>query len=416
MQQAMRSAMYGPPMDSRFRRSDGIEGSRLTARAPTCVTPISQRISGSPYSRDTMRHMTAWMLVALTMAGSVTTVSAQSKRTCLALGSGQWSPPDPGPIWPGNTALQLTDTAAAIPDSMLGHTGWREVCFADAQVPSADPRRDYDFAWAWLSPSPDSLLLLRPAMLSQGMNMRGTWSADTLRGRGVTFADLVRFPMPRANMYAVRYSCDSNRGRSAAFSALVRLQQADVPDPVLNAAEDRADSIKLTHIWDKARSTSDWIPIDHVIPELRATGDTLPAAVRDSVLDAVVDEFAVSNYLRSPSVAESTYLSPYRKFGYNDTLAVHDPAWLTRVRARYSLAGVCAGSGTRRCPERDPQTVLAVSAPMLLPEGLVLVTTYRYSASGHSWGAATTPFYLTRLEGRWSVLCHGVSMYDDGSR
>ncbi len=299
---------------------------------------------------------------------------------------------------------------------MLGHTGWREVRFADAHEPSADPRRDYDVAWVWLNPSPDSLLLLRPAMLSQGMIVRGTWHGDALHGRGETFADLIRFPRPRANMYAVRYRCDKNQARSAAFSTLAKLQQADVPDPALHAAEDSADSRALTRMWNEAGASIDWIPVDRVIPELRAMGDTLPAAVRDSVLDAVVDEFAVSNYFRSPSVAERTYLSPYRTFGYNDTLAVHDPAWLERVRERYSLAGVCAGPGSRRCPERDPQTLLAVSAPMVLPEGLVLVTTYRYSETGHSWGAATTPVHLMREDGRWSVLCHGVSMYDDGSR
>lgn len=144
--------------------------------------------------------------------------------------------------------------------------------------------------------------------------------------------------------------------------------------------------------------------------------DTLPPAARDSVLDAVVDEFAVSNYFRSPSVAQRTYLSPYREFGLNDTLALHDSVWVDRVRTRYSLAGVCAGSASRRCPQRDSQTILAVSAPMVMPNGLVLVTTYRYSETGHSWGAATTPVYLTRLRGEWNVLCHGVSLYDDGSR
>jgi hypothetical protein len=138
--------------------------------------------------------------------------------------------------------------------------------------------------------------------------------------------------------------------------------------------------------------------------------------VRDSVLNAVVDEFALTNHIGSPSIAEHTYLSPYRGIGFTDTLAAHAPAWLNLVRTRYSLAGVCAGTESRWCPERDRQAILAVSAPMVLPNGLVLVTMYRYSESGHSWGLATTPVYLTRLHDRWSPLCHGVSIYDDGSR
>ncbi|HET7603108.1 MAG TPA: hypothetical protein VFK36_08840 [Gemmatimonadales bacterium] len=363
-----------------------------------------------------MAHVAGWVLSALALAGGMTPVSAQSRPICLVLGAGQWSPPDPGSIWSGTKALQLVDSAASIPDSMLGHTGWREVRFADAPEPDADLRRDYDFAWGWLSPTPDSLLLVRPAMLSQGMIARGAWSADTLRARGVTFADLVRFPMPRANMYAVGYPCGDARKQRAAFSALAKLQKADLPDPALNAAEDRADSMLIASQWDEATASTDWIPVDRAILEMRAMGDTLPPEARDSVLDAVVDEFALTNFIRPPSVAEHTYLSPYRRFGFNDTLAVHDPAWLDSVRVRYSLAGVCAGSGSRRCPEGDSRTVLAVSAPAVLPNGLVLVATYRYSEPPHSWGAATTPVYLIRLSEGWSVLCHGVSLYDDGSR
>ncbi|HET8762316.1 MAG TPA: hypothetical protein VFM12_02810 [Gemmatimonadales bacterium] len=363
-----------------------------------------------------MRNMTGWMLAVLAMAGRVTSVSAQSQPTCLVLGDGQWLPPDHGPIWPGNRALQLADSPSSVPDSMLGRTGWRAVRFTDAHERGADRRRDYDSAWGWLSPSPDSLLLLRPAMLSQGMIVRGSWNADTLRGRGVTFADLVLFPMPRANMYAVKYPCDDMRARSAAFSALAKLEQSDVPDPALNAAEDRADSTEFARQRAEASAGTDWIPVDEVIPALRATGDTLPPAARDSALDAVLQDLLVANLATAPAVAEHSYLSPYRGIGHNDTLAAHDPAWLERVRQRYSLAGVCGGSGSRRCPERAEQVIFAASAPMLMPDSLILVTTYRYSATRFSWGLATTPVYLTRAGGRWNVLCHGVSIYDDGSR
>jgi hypothetical protein len=55
--------------------------------------------------------------------------------------------------------------------------------------------------------------------------------------------------------------------------------------------------------------------------ELPAPADALPAVVRDSVLDAVVDEFALTNYIQSPSTAVHTYLSPYRSVGFADTLA-----------------------------------------------------------------------------------------------
>lgn len=363
-----------------------------------------------------MRNVTGWMLAALAMAGNVTSVAAQSMPACLVIGAGQWLPPDPGSIWPGNSALRLLDTAVSTPDSMLGRAGWRELQFIDVHEPRPDPLRDYGFAWGWLSPSPDSLLLLRPAMLSQGVIVRGSWNADTLRGRGVTFADLVLFPMPRANMYAVKYPCDDMRARSAAFSALAKLEQSDVPDPALNAAEDRADSNEFARQWAEASAGTDWIPVDEVIPALRATGDTLPPAARDSALDAVLQDLLVANLATAPAVAEHSYLSPYLGIGHNDTLAVHDPAWLERVRQRYSLAAVCGGSGSRRCPERAEQVIFAASAPMLMPDRLILVTTYRYSATRFSWGLATTPVYLTRAGGRWNVLCHGVSIYDDGSR
>lgn len=338
-----------------------------------------------------MAHVAGWVLSALAVAGGMTPASAQSSPNCLVLGAGQWSPPDPGPIWPANTALQLADSAAAIPDSMLGHTGWREVRFADAPEPDADLRRDFDFAWGWLSPTPDSLLLVRPAMLSQGMTARGSWSADTLRGRGVTFADLVRFPMPRANVYAVRYRCASDRQRSAAFSALVRLQRADVPDEELNASDNRADSIQIMRALGDAATARDWIPVDRVFPELRATGDTLPPAARDSVLNAVMAELVRANYVRTPSVAEHTHLSPYRGFGVTDMSARHEGKWLQRVQQQYHLAGICAWHGADACPEGYESLWLAVSRPHVLDNGLISVTMFRMNINGSAWGSATTP-------------------------
>ena len=144
--------------------------------------------------------------------------------------------------------------------------------------------------------------------------------------------------------------------------------------------------------------------------------DTLPAPVRDSVLDAVIAELVLANHVQVPSIAAHTYLSPYRGFGAGDTLALHDRAWLDRVRQRYSFAGICAWSGSYPCPEGNEALLLAVTEPKLLPNGLVLVTMFRLIEHGHTWGGVTTPVYLSRTQGDWEVLCRAMSIYDDGSR
>lgn len=362
-----------------------------------------------------MNPSASWVLGVLVLLMSAT-ARAQSLPDCLVVGAGQWSPRQPGSIWGQTRSLVLLQDAAPGFDASLGHADWREVRFNDRPDTTSAGAHEYDIGWAWVSPAPDSLLLLRPSMLSPGMIVRGGWKADKLRGRGVAFTDAVRFPAPRASIYAVRYHCRSAKSRAAAFNAVERLRKSDVSDTALNAIEDQRERIQIDSALHAISASIDWIPADAGIPELRARPDTLPPATRDSVLDAVIAELVIANQVRAPAVAAHTYLSPYRGFGLRDTLALHDSTWLVRVRQRYSLAGICGWSGAYPCPEGGQQQRLATSAPELLPSGLVLVTMYRYVETLHTWGAATTAVYLTRSQGRWEVLCRGVTMYDDGTR
>jgi hypothetical protein len=101
---------------------------------------------------------------------------------------------------------------------------------------------EYERAWVWSSPRPDSLVLLRPPILSEGVEVVGVWTADTLRGRAHAFSDAIDLDRrsPRANAYGVRYSCWDAQAAMRASAAVEAFRASDVPDSVLAAREDSA--------------------------------------------------------------------------------------------------------------------------------------------------------------------------------
>lgn len=143
--------------------------------------------------------------------------------------------------------------------------------------------------------------------------------------------------------------------------------------------------------------------------------DTLRAAIRDSALDAAMAEIATAELLDAPARRTPVYLSPFRGLGAADTAGRHDRAWLDAVVQRYHLTGICAGYGSADCPHHGDALYLALTLPHVLPNGLVRLESYRMSVTGHNWGAATTPLFLSRSGRRWTVFCRDVTIFDDGT-
>ncbi len=168
------------------------------------------------------------LLVVLLQMASANPLGAQLP-SCLALGSGTWTPSEPEARWTRARTLVLTDSLVI--DE--GGTTWRHATFADAQ------RRDeYDRAWRWAAPTADSLVILRPAILSNGMQVSGQWQGDTLKARASVFSDGARPGLPRANGYAIRFQCADSTAAANAFATLVLLRARDVPDLALGLLED----------------------------------------------------------------------------------------------------------------------------------------------------------------------------------
>jgi hypothetical protein len=168
-------------------------------------------------------------LVVLLGAGSL---SAQAP-SCIALGVGAWAPGQPGPIWTTSRRIILTSDREHDIDGVGGRQGWRR-----ARLGSDKPASELERAWFWVAPTADSLVLLRPAMLSEGIEFVGRWEADTLKARAHAFSDVILPGTPRANAYGIRYACDANQSAEIALAALASLQRLDIPNPTLGAAED----------------------------------------------------------------------------------------------------------------------------------------------------------------------------------
>ena len=170
--------------------------------------------------------------------------------TCLTVGVGIWTPEFTGAIWPRSRSMRLLDKQEPYyrPDGSLSNQ-WRVAELEPLSGKKATPFHDpeYERAWVWTSPTPDSLVILRPAILSEGVEFVGAWTADTLRGRAYAFSDAIDLDRasPRANAYAVRYSCLDAQAALQASAAVEALRSSDVPDSALGAREDSARVAEL---------------------------------------------------------------------------------------------------------------------------------------------------------------------------
>src|SRR5947209_7719016 len=100
--------------------------------------------------------------------------------SCLVLSAGAWSPDYHGAMWPRTRSITLTSQSVPNFDRVGKRTGWRAVVIEQGRTGrSARETPELDRAWLWTAPTPDSLVMLRPAMLSEGMSVVGVWVGDT---------------------------------------------------------------------------------------------------------------------------------------------------------------------------------------------------------------------------------------------
>ena len=174
-------------------------------------------------------------------------------RVCLAIGFGVWSLRGgvEDSVLAKSRLVQLLDRGPGNTPSFYGLSGWREALIGDGNSPS-----EYDHEWVWVAPTRDSLLLLRPAMMSAGISLRGQWHHDTLRGRAEAFGDAVFIGMPgqRANGFGVAYTCRDRGGVKRARTALARLQARDVPDTAQNSLEDSVENARHVEWLERLRA------------------------------------------------------------------------------------------------------------------------------------------------------------------
>jgi hypothetical protein len=191
--------------------------------------------------------------VAITAAVLPSAAQRSAPVRCLALGVGAWTPSLPEAIWSSSRRLSLTSVSADQLADFAGRRGWRVAQFLpdEPRAGAPSPAPAYDTPWVWLAPAFDSLLLTRPAMLSEGMEVRGTWVADTLRGRAHAFSDAIDMVngaarSPRANAYGVRFSCKDSTAAAIAVATVERLRCTDQPDAALGAREDSVWTVELS--------------------------------------------------------------------------------------------------------------------------------------------------------------------------
>ena len=191
----------------------------------------------------------AWLtfVVTLVSLGPWQPSAPVTADWCVTVGVGEWLPRPAGAIWSTSRELILTNKLDPYVPNFDGRHGWRVVEFRVLHGQSKVPARssEYDWGWVWLTPTPDSLLLVRPAMLSEGMEVRGAWTADTLRGRAHAYSDAIGMVngiahSPRANAYGRRYACQNPAAAAEALATVEQLRLADRPDAGLTAREDSA--------------------------------------------------------------------------------------------------------------------------------------------------------------------------------
>jgi hypothetical protein len=143
----------------------------------------------------------------------------------------------------------LTDRHDSLLTGRIGDD-WSEIAIAGdvksqseatRHLPSDQPAFR-EFFWSWRAPHPDSLELLRPAALSNGLEVHGAWTGDTLLGRAHVFSDAI-WPSrdPRANAYLVRYRCGDVQLAAVASQRLELFLAVDRPDSAQNAREIAAE-------------------------------------------------------------------------------------------------------------------------------------------------------------------------------
>lgn len=191
-------------------------------------------------------------LSALLITGTIRVALAQG--SCLVLGVGEWSTVQTESIWKGTRALVLLDERSEAHDGSHGLPTWHRVRWLGPGAEGGRVSDEYEGGWGWAATDDDSLAILRPAMLSEGMFIRGSWNADTLTGRAHAFSDAVWYPMQRANAYAVRFDCEIPRGRADAQAAVERLRQRDRPDAAMNAHEDSLDQAEWKRRFEREAS------------------------------------------------------------------------------------------------------------------------------------------------------------------
>ena len=179
--------------------------------------------------------------VALSASPALLHSQVGSANTCLVVGVGVWLPPYDGAMWRRSRTITLSSQRVRLPPLLRRALWWRVDVHQELSRGTRPQLMYADRGWLWTAPSDDSLVLLRPAMLSEGAEISGAWIHDTLRGRAVAFSDVLDPHPPRANAFAVRYRCDDGRAAASAQRVVSKLRISDKPDSGANAREDSAE-------------------------------------------------------------------------------------------------------------------------------------------------------------------------------
>lgn len=163
----------------------------------------------------------------MTLAGTV------SGQECLVIGPGKWTSGEPSSFWSTPHAILLTRESESNFRGLAGRDAWSR-----AEILLEKPIWEGQRAWLWTAPSQDSLLVLRPAILSEGVSYIGSFVADTLLGRAFAFSDVISRINPRANAYGIRYDCGNAHSAETAFAKYWEMRHGDLPDAAIGAVED----------------------------------------------------------------------------------------------------------------------------------------------------------------------------------
>jgi hypothetical protein len=170
--------------------------------------------------------------------------------SCLVIGFGDWGPRAESPVLTKSRTITLLSELATFSNGLYFRKGWRQVVVGDGHSTS-----EYDQEWLWLAPTKDSLLLLRPAIMSASIFLVGAWRVDTLVARAELGSDagMMGATGTRANALGIRYKCKSTEGAARALTALGVFQHTDAPNPALGAVEDSIDQAQMKAYREKAQ-------------------------------------------------------------------------------------------------------------------------------------------------------------------